>query len=457
MYTNLSKFIIYPLGDIVLGTDIVRYVIQLEESQWWSERHIRDYQEEKLNKLLDHAYKNVPYYREKFDEHGLKPSHITSKCDLEKIPILSKSDIKNSFPGKIVANNINRKQLLPGMTGGSTGQPIQFFRYKPSTSLDWAATIRAWGWAGYQMGEKYATLWGHPLTVETQSRLLYKFQNFMMRNLFLSAYELDNDTIKEYINRIEKYQPKFIRSYVSSACLLAQYIELHRISTIRPKAFFTTGEALYDHQRLLIEQQFECKIFDNYGSGEIHAIASECEQHSGLHISSENVIVECIKSDGSLAKPGEVGELVITDLNNYACPFIRYNIEDLGVLSKETCKCGRGLSKISSVEGRSLDVIILPNGRIVPPVYWTGLFKTRAGVDQYQIIQENPTNLILKIVKNPLFTNEDINHITLNLKKLGGEKLNYDIQIVDEIPVTGSGKLRFVITKVDNTKALINQ
>jgi phenylacetate-CoA ligase len=448
MYAKLAQKLIYPLGDLFLGTTIVKSLRQLNQSQWWSESQITQFQEEKLQKLLEHAYNNVPYYRTLFDRCGVKPSQITSKDDLIKIPILTKKDVKENFPHSLVAHNIPRKKIRPGMTGGSTGRPLQFYRYVDSTSLDWGATLRAWGWAGYCIGDKYATLWGHPLTLKEQSRFTRRIQNLFMRNLLLSAYDMDSQTLDLYANRLQEYQPIFIRGYSSGIYLLARTIYQKGIKTIRPKAVFTTSETLLENHRNFIEQQFDCKVFDHYGSGEIHAIASECEKHSGYHISAENVIVECVKLDGTLANPGEEGELIITDLNNFVSPFIRYNIEDLGVLSARSCTCGRGLPLINSLQGRVSDIIKLPNGRLVPIGYWVVLFETIAGIDQYQVIQVSNDILVIKIVVNQRFNKDDLLHITENLTILGGDQLKIDVQIVNQITSSNSGKRRFVITEV---------
>ena len=208
------------------------------------------------------------------------------------------------------------------------------------------------------------------------------------------------------------------------------------------------AETLFDFMRELIERQFDCKVFDHYGGGEVHSVAFECEQHSGYHITAENMIIEFIKADNTPAKPGEEGELVITDLNNYATPFIRYNIEDVGVPSDKMCKCCRGLPMMSSLEGRSSEIIELPNGRFVFIGYWVVLFETVAGIDQFQVVQESPTILLVKIVKNSKFTSNDVTHIIENIRKLGGDKLELELKFVDSIPPSKSGKRRFVVSRV---------
>jgi phenylacetate-CoA ligase len=449
MYSTIAERIIYPLGDIALGTHIMRDWRELEKTQWWNPPQLKELQERRLQALIEHVYNNVAFYRTRFDQLKLKPADIRTTEDLQKIPILTKEDVKNNFPDGLVAQNIGRKKIQLGMTGGSTGRPLQFYRFVDSTSRDWAAALRAWGWAGYRPGDKLATLWGHPLTLQKQRTLPQRLQNVLRRNLLLSAYEMDETALMRYTDSLEKYKPKFIRGYTSAVFLLAKYLKKNHITAIKPRAVFTTSEALFDFQRELIERQFDCKVFDHYGSGEVHSVAFECEEHSGHHITAENVIVELIKADGTPVRPGEQGELVLTDLNNYATPFIRYNIEDVGTPSGETCKCGRGLPVLSALEGRSSEILEMPNGRFVFIGYWVVLFETVAGVDQYQVVQESPTSLLVRIVKNARFSDDDLAHITENIRKLGGDELELKLEFVSSIPPSPSGKRRFVISKVE--------
>jgi phenylacetate-CoA ligase len=449
MYTALAERIIYPLGDMFFNTRIMRYLHELDDTQWWSPSQLQDLQTRKLHNLVQHAYANVPFYRLRFDQQKLKPEDIRSAEDLPKLPLLTKREIKDNFPDKLTARNIAEKDMLPGLTGGSTGRPLQFYRFRDSTSRDWAAALRAWSWAGYRPGHKYATLWGSPLTLEKQSELPGRLRNLLMRNLLLSAYEMDESSLRRYAEQLERYEPRFIRGYASAVFLLAQTLQQQGIGSLSPQAVFTTSEMLFCYQRELIEEQLRCKVFDHYGSGEVHSVAHECEQHCGYHITAENMIVEFINEDGSTCQAGEQGELVITDLNNYATPLLRYNIEDVGVPEDRPCACGRGLPLIRSLQGRSSEILRLPNGRLVPLGYWVVLFETVSGVEQYQVVQNTLNRLTVKIIKNPSFTQGDLTHIATNLRRLGGEELDYEIQMVDAIPVSASGKRRFVITEVE--------
>jgi phenylacetate-CoA ligase len=245
---------------------------------------------------------------------------------------------------------------------------------------------------------------------------------------------------------IKKFNPIIIRGYASYMYSISKMMENMGIE-YSGATIATTGDMLYPHYRESIEQQFHCKIFDGYG-GEGTAVAFECEEHEGYHICDEDVIVEFLSEEESVS-PGQLGRIVFTNLENYAMPFIRYDIGDIGTYSDESCSCGRGLSVLKSIEGRDSDLIITPGGDIIIVHFFTWLFEFIEGVDQFQIIQERIDHLAVKIVKNLQFTDNDLNYIKNEIHKRVGSDVKIEINFVNEIPLSGrSGKRRFVISNV---------
>ena len=204
---------------------------------------------------------------------------------------------------------------------------------------------------------------------------------------------------------------------------------------------------LYPHYRKSIEKQFKGKIFDGYG-GESTPISFECEEHDGYHLCEEDVYVEFLKENQPVAS-GEMGKIVVTNLNNQVMPFIRYDIGDIGTPSEDSCPCGRGLSLMKSIEGRDTDLIITPGGNIVVVHFFTILFEYIEGVDQFQVIQEKLDVISVKIVKNSRFADKDLAFIIQQIKLKVGENVRVHVDFVDSIPGYGNaGKRRFVISKV---------
>ena len=158
------------------------------------------------------------------------------------------------------------------------------------------------------------------------------------------------------------------------------------------------AEKVLPFQREVMERVFGCPVFNTYGSREFMLIASECEKHEGLHVNVENLIVEIVKEDGTYAREGETGRIIITDLHNYGMPFIRYEIGDLAVFTERRCSCGRGLPIIEDVVGRSLDMIKTPEGKIVPGEFFPHLMKEFKEILKFQVIQETLENLRIRMV-----------------------------------------------------------
>jgi phenylacetate-CoA ligase len=161
----------------------------------------------------------------------------------------------------------------------------------------------------------------------------------------------------------------------------------------------------------------------------------------------ENLVVEFIKQNEHVSA-GELGEIVLTDLTNYGMPFIRYKIEDAGKPSDDTCSCGCGLPLMQSIEGRVPDMIITPGGKVLIVHFFTGLFEHIEGVDQFQILQEKTDELIVRLVKNSKFSDTDEVRIIREVQGYAGEEMEIVMEFVEEIPVSRSGKRRFVISKV---------
>ena len=447
MYSKLFRNVIFSVTEISHGTKIQKYMKWLNKTQWWKPEELEELQNKKLRALIKHAYDNVPYYHQLFRKLDFKPEDIKKKEDLTKLPILTKSIAQKNYPAGLRAKNSSNKNILPWSSGGSTGQPVQFFRDKNELSFDWAAAFRGWGWAGYELGDRYATLWDSPVVVTKHKKYLKQIEDRVRRNLFSSIYSLDNRSMDIFIEKLRKHKPKIIRGYSNSIFLLAEFMRSKEICDINPKAILTTSDTLFRYRRERIESQFKCTVFDGYGGGEAPAAAYECGEHEGYHISAENMILEFIK-DNEQVSQGEMGKILITNLNSHAAPFIRYEIGDIGKPSNELCPCGRGLPMIESIEGRINDFIVTPEGKAIHSYFFPELFKDMHSVKQFQVIQESKEKLLIKLVKTQDFSDKDGNFIISNVRKLVGDEMKIETEFVNSIPVTGSGKRRFVISKV---------
>jgi len=436
LYTKL-RFLRNPK----LGEEFARVC----KSQWFRREKILDIQRRRLRALIKHAYENVPYYHRVFKDRGLHPSDIKSVEDLNKLPMLTKEDIRSNFDD-MVATNFPRAEMMPYATGGSTGEPLQFYVTKDYVNSKSAAELRAYSWCGYKLGDKHAVLWGSSFDLKKSEELRNRTVNFFDRRIMLNCFRMSEESMRTYIHRLEKFKPKIVRGYASALYLFAKFMLHEGVDNIKPKAVITSAETLFDHERKTIQEVFGCEVYDFYGAREATAISAECSEHSGYHISAENYVLECMK-EGERAALGKTGGILITNLRNYAMPFIRYEIGDLGSLSDNFCSCGRGLPLMSSIEGRITDIIVTQDGNFISTPVLTLIFKNLP-IKQYQIIQEKLEKIRVKIVKAKGYSEKDTNYVVRGMHKFIGGNIQIRVEFVESIPLKASGKRRPVISKI---------
>lgn len=448
MYSKIYKNILFPLHEIVIKRrNIIKYRRFLDKSQWWPREKLLEFQWIELQKLLKHAREQVPYWEEIFKDRKIDKVGKITYSDFQKLPIITKAEIRNNKELMRAQNYFARTRKKS--TGGSTGVPLEF-EYTPN-SYDWrvAASNRGYCWAGCEDGIKQAYIWGVP--IERVSRLKKIKQNLhhkILRQKYFNCFEFDKNKMTEVLRCLNKYKPEVIIGYTNPLYNFVRFISQKGDIKFRPKAIISAAEKLYDFQREEMEAIFGCQVFNTYGSREFMLIASECEQHKGLHIAVENLFVEIIKEDGTLAKPGEMGEVIVTDLHNYGMPFIRYKIGDMAIATDRMCPCGRELPLLEDVAGRSLDIIKTPDGKFVPGEFFPHLMKEFNEIKQFQVIQEAVDRLNIKIVKQKEFSNYRLNFMKNEILKILGNKILVQFDFVADIPLTKTGKHRVTISKL---------
>lgn len=424
----------------------MKFLYKLEQFQWFSIEEIKKAQFQKLREILDHAYENVPYYREIFNKLEINPQNINALEDFRKLPLLSKEKIIENF-SKIIAKNYKRKDLIPNSTSGSTGVNLKFFKDRKTSNYTNAINLRHTRWTGWDIGDKHIQLWGSHYDISKQQKFYRRLKNiFINRTLFLSSYDMTKENMLEYRNKINKYKPKLITGYASALYLFSRFLYENNLDVYSPRGIISSAETLYENQRKTIESIFGCKVFNSYGCREVGSIANECREQNGLHIDAEHIIIEVLDEKGNPCKPGKMGEIVVTDLDNYAFPFIRYKIGDLGVLKERKCPCGRGLPLFEKIVGRVWDVIVGANGNRLIGTFW--LIKDIEGIKQFLVLQKKLGEIILNLVVDKSFTREEKQKLIKRIYLKCGENMKVDIQLVNKIPLTKSGKRRFIISKV---------
>jgi phenylacetate-CoA ligase len=444
MYSLIAEKLIYPLGDLTLGTSLIKYYHQLQETQWWPPEQLRELQNAKLRALMTHAYHNVPYYRRVLEERGLTDQDVRTVDDLPRLPILTKDDIRQNF-ADMLAKDFKKWKPILNYTGGSTGEPLKYYITKDVASIGWAGMFRAWNWAGYRIGDKRIAFGGSSLVPNRAAKLSETIRDKLERNLRISAVSMNASKYSQTVGIIRKYESKFIYGYPSALYLLADYCKSNNINDIKLKAAFSTAEVLLPNYRAAIENQFQCEVFDQYGSYDGGGQALECENHQGLHVSMEKVILEVLDNDGRKITSEKPGHIIVTDLHNYAMPFIRYAVGDIGTPADNMCPCGRGLPILKAIEGRTSDIIRLYNGTILAGPALTLVFKDR-NVRQFQLIQVAEDELLVKIVKGAGYTEQDSQYIVNVLRHHAGKDVKVELEFCNLIQPEKNNKYRFIIS-----------
>ena len=331
-------FMTMPLHKWLITRKARHYYMELKQSQWLTLEQMRELQERKLRRLVHHAYYHVPFYRQQFDANGITPDDIKTLDDLQKLPMLSKQDVRENLYFDLLSETHDKKKILKIQTSGSTGEPFVCFADQDQLEIRWAATQRSVEWAGCEFGDRQVRLWHQTLGMNPLQVFREKCDAWFNNRLFIPAYEMSDNNMAESLQKIQRHNPVFIDGYAESFNFLAHYLKDRGGVSIRPRGIMSSAQALPDQSREIIEEAFGCKVFDKYGSREFSGIAYECNAHEGHHVVAESYIVEVLK-DGRPALPGEIGEVVITDLNNFCMPFIRYRVGDLAEAMDNTKPC----------------------------------------------------------------------------------------------------------------------
>jgi phenylacetate-CoA ligase len=381
-----------------------------------------------------------------FRTSGLKPSDIKSIEDLQKLPIMTKDDVRRNFD-EFLSRDFRRFGPVPNSTSGATGEPFKYCLDRKSVAIARAAMWRGWSYGGYRLWDKVAVLAGLSLGTRLQHPLGRAAKKAFDRVMHFPAVNLREGILRAHAEKMLRFGPKFIRGYPSSLYFFSDFLEKEDIHDLCPKAVFTTAEMLFPFQRSLIEKVFRCDVFDGYGAYDGGTAALECGSHSGYHMAVEKVVMEFCDDDGNVVSEGEKGRIIATDLFDYAMPFIRYDTGDLGAYSSEECSCGRKLPLMKQVLGRTTDMLRFSNGSVLSGPSLTVIFKD-FDFKQYQLVQDRGDLLVVRVIKGKTFVGEDERRLQKILEGVIGRGVEIRFEFVDYISPTKSGKWKFIISNV---------
>jgi phenylacetate-CoA ligase len=314
--------------------------------------------------------------------------------------------------------------------------------------MRFASTLRAYEMLGWKFGEPQLRLWHQTLGMSRTQVIREKFDAYLQNRKFVGAFQIDHSAIEGLLNQIDRERPVLIDGYAESLNMLSLHAQ--RRSNWSPRAILSSAQELPKITQMNIEGMFGCKVLNKYGAREFSGIAYECLSQQGMHVLMESYIVEILRN-GKPVLPGEVGEVFITDLNNYSMPLIRYRIGDLAELSPllNSCPCGRSTTKISRIIGRTQALVEGGNGVLMPGTFFSHFFKEYFDyVKSYQIIQSADKSIKIKLIPTARMHSDIPLEITRGLKiHLGSDSL-VTCELVDEIPLGRTGKRQSVVSEL---------
>lgn len=398
------------------------------------------FQNERLRRLIAHAYHKVPYYRRLFDLNGINPVDIRTVADLAAIPITSKKDLQGLPAQELVACGMDPGDLILHRTSGSSGEPFTIRRTWFEERLLSAFQIRSLHSFGLSMTDKRAHI---GLVRPRQASDKQLPMRILQGAGFYRTTRIDcRQTQEEIVLALRRCRPDVFTGFAGVLARLAQCVGDDDRRAIRPNFVVSGGEVLTPLMRRQVTEAFQAPIFDTFGAHEFKLIGWQCRETGEFHTCDDSVILEVLR-DGRPATEGERGEVVGTNLHSFAMPFIRYRLGDVVTKGSESCSCGQPFSTIKTIQGRMLDYFLLPHGRVIHPyeIVMT-LLSEAPWLQQYRLIQEREDRILLQIVPFTTPSSEKLTLLTDRVTKALGSDVNFEIALVPEIPLEPSGKFR---------------
>lgn len=418
--------------------------MNLAKAQYQSQKQIKLKQSKKLQAVIKHAYKQVPYYKKLLDDHSILPDSIRTIEDLKKIPISTRRDIQQVSKMDIIAKNANLDCCYNYKTGGSTGIPLDIYISQSEMRRRHIIAEAMYFSNGFGIGDKTLRVFEQKYD---KPRNLFNKLGVMDRQFFVLDTPKD-----EIINYMCCWRPDLLISYPATVVELADVFWRNRKEVGFLKGVFTSGEVLTDKARSFIEDVFKTKVYDYYAANECGMIGWQCRAHEGYHINTADVIVETVDNGGNPTT--DAGRVIVTTLSAKTMPFIRYDLGDIGKLRQQNCSCGRATAQIDRIKGRALDFIQIPDGWI-NPWHFTNAIEAFPGVMKYQIVQDSDKAIKIKVVKDDKFNSDSAKAMIDACSSLVKHKLAVNVQIVSDISEDLADKYITVKSRQDKIKGQV--
>lgn len=423
----LNKIVI-PLGDYFNKSNFGDSLNYWKRFDTYSEEDLIKHQNIKLNKLLEYTIQNVPFYKN------------IDKVTLNEFPVMTKELWRNSFQD-LISDLVDSQDLISYKSSGSSGIQSEILMSKFEQGRIRALQVHWWKWTGFNIGMS------HLQTGITFPRPIFKkCKDFLFGTFYVSAFSLSNKDIHGIVKKIKRRGIKTIVGYPSSINVIAEHILEHNI-LIKLDRFISLGDKLFDNYKVNIKNAFHCKIYDTYGANEGLLIACQKDLEY-KYIMTPHVYLEILDDKNRPVADGEMGNVVVTRLDGYSMPLIRYKLGDLAIkLPRSEYPEKRELNYplLKKIVGRETDIVKLPDGKILIVHSFTGIFEYIEEIQQFMIIQKELNGIEVHYIPRKSFTPSVLTNLDTQLHNIincEGFCINY--LKVKEIEPSPSGKPQII-------------
>ncbi len=397
--------------------------------------------------ILSHAGTNVPYYRELFRQHRFDPASFASFEDFQKLPVLSRDIVIDSF-SRLESERHGPSDVTTMRTGGTTGKPVKVLLEKRNAVERMMVTHRLYALMGRTLGSPTLLVSGNAIDFHAWTAGRDRLKNLLMNVTVRPSFDLTPDKLVTLLDEIARGKHRFLIAYSSVFDILSSLVESRGAKIAFPK-LIPTAELITSAQRSRWAETLGAEIFELYGSREMVALAGETHDHQGLVISGDIYHVEITDEAGRLLPHGTPGLITVTSLIERAMPLIRYQLGDAGVMTEAPAESPNPFPRLRITHGRVLDVIVCPDGKVLPGEFFPHLMKEASDqISRFQVVQTEPNRLCVRIVPTGSYTDRMTSYLTDKIRKQVGADMRIEFELVDRIETSGSGKYRPTINLV---------
>ena len=450
---------------------VLRHYRELKTSEWFPQEKLQEMQLRKLKDLVEYAGKYCPFYVARFKEAGLSSGDIRKLEDIKKIPPLTRKDVLDRCPEMLDMRHrdsvrfadqstrgpgqpmsfarFRRHKLVKNTSSGSTGAPVTFYEDGSVAARNWSLELRLKSWFALEPGAREARL------VRVSTDYLPKSMAVLARKhlwhqLMLPGVNLTDTEFALSLEKIKEFRPRVLWGFTSALAGLADYIRRANedITPWRPELVISWAAPLYEHEKALMSDVFQCPQTNIYGSREVGHIAFFCPSGS-LHINQEDLVVESVRN-GNHGSPDQPGEILVTALDRSPMPFIRYRMGDIGEVASEKCDCGRSLLIMKNFLGRTGEVFFTKDGRMISPNFWMRTFmigQQSQTIERWQVVYRKDRSIHLRIIPRPKFSPETEADLRRHLDRNLGPATTVTFEYVSVIERHPSGKNMLIVNE----------